>query len=76
MVVGENSGGREHVQVTPMSSPNINGPKNVSNNNSFGNINITVQNGGDLISMLESNPDRFNKLLKNGLKRGAFQGVM
>jgi tape measure domain-containing protein len=76
MVVGENSGGREHVQVTPMSSPNINGPKSVSNNNSFGNINITVQNGGDLISMLESNPDRFNKLLKNGLKRGAFQGVM
>jgi hypothetical protein len=27
MLVGENAGGRERVQVTPLSSPNINGPK-------------------------------------------------
>ena len=27
LMVGDNAGGREHVQVTPLSSPNINGPK-------------------------------------------------
>jgi hypothetical protein len=26
-MVGDNPGGREHVQVTPLSSANINGPK-------------------------------------------------
>lgn len=76
MMVGENAGGRERVQVTPLSSPNINGPKTTSRNVSFGNININVNNGGDLISMLEKNPDRFNQLLKTGLKRGALSGVI
>ena len=27
LLVGDNTGGREHVQVTPLSSPNINGPR-------------------------------------------------
>ena len=27
LLVGDNPGGREHVQVTPLSSPNINGPR-------------------------------------------------
>ena len=27
IMVGDNPGGREHVQVTPLSSPNINGPR-------------------------------------------------
>tara|TARA_R100001015_G_C4628888_1_gene189306 strand:+ start:580 stop:2232 length:1653 start_codon:yes stop_codon:yes gene_type:complete len=27
LLVGDNAGGREHVQVTPLSSPNINGPR-------------------------------------------------
>ena len=28
MVVGDNPGGRERVQVTPLSSPNVSGPTN------------------------------------------------
>jgi hypothetical protein len=38
MLVGENSGGRERVQVTPLSSPNINGPK--GNDGGSGAINF------------------------------------
>lgn len=38
MLVGENSGGKERVQVTPLSSPNINGPK--GNDGGGGTINF------------------------------------
>jgi len=39
IVVGDNPGGREHVSVTPMSSPNINGPNNSSVSHNY-SINI------------------------------------
>ena len=38
MVVGDNPGGRERVQVTPMSSPNINGPQG-------GNVVVNIHGG-------------------------------
>ncbi len=38
MVVGDNPGGRERVQVTPMSSPNISGPQN-------GNVVVNIHGG-------------------------------
>jgi tape measure domain-containing protein len=76
MMVGENAGGKERVQVTPLSSPNIDGPKNSSSNVSFGNINIVVNNGNDFANMLRNNPDEFNALMKEGLKRGALKGIV
>lgn len=75
MMVGENGGGRERVQVTPLSSPNYEGPRNTSNNVTYGNISISVQNGNDALDIL-TNPDKLNRLLKNGSRRGALQGVL
>ena len=41
LLVGENAGGREHVSVTPLSSPNINGPlNNPSNHSQTINLNL------------------------------------
>ena len=44
ITVGDNPGGRERVQVTPLSSPNLNGPQGGPINITFtGNVNMTRQ---------------------------------
>jgi hypothetical protein len=42
IMVGDNPGGRERVSVTPLSSPNINGPSN-----SLGNIDMSIHVSGN-----------------------------
>jgi hypothetical protein len=43
-LVGENTGGRELITVTPLSSPNINGPQ-IGGGDTY-NINISISNQG------------------------------
>ncbi len=45
LMVGENPGGREHVQVTPLSSPNIHGP---TNSPAGGQVSVNVHLNGDV----------------------------
>lgn len=52
IVVGDNPGGKEKVEITPLSSPNYNGPQNTSQYNNV-NIKQDINAGGELASMLE-----------------------
>lgn len=70
LVVGDNPGGRERVQVTPESSPNINGPKGA--NVSIGNLSINQD--VDFFEQIENNPEEFGKAFARALKRGALEG--
>lgn len=59
LMVGENPGGREHVQVTPLSSPNINGPSAMAGVQKT-EVNITI--AGDVYGV----EDLYIKLQKAG----------
>ena len=59
IMVGDNPGGRERVQVTPMSSPNINGPQG----------GITIQVNGNLVAS-EAEADRFAEIIAKRSKQG------
>ncbi len=59
LMVGENPGGREHVQVTPLSSPNINGPSPMPGAQRT-EVNITIT--GDVYGV----EDLYIKLQKAG----------
>ena len=65
IMVGDNPGGRERVQVTPLSSPNVAGPKGGSVNISF-NGNVLSQN------FIE---DEAIPMIKEAVRRGADIGV-
>jgi len=66
ITVGDNPGGRERVQVTPLSSPNFNGPKNNSN------INITF--AGNVMSR-DFIEDEAIPQIKEAIRRGADIGI-
>ena len=65
LMVGDNPGGQEHVQVTPLGSPNLNGPQG-------GGINITFSgnvNSSDFIEQ-EAIP-----MIKEAIRRGEDIGL-
>tara|TARA_Y100001938_G_C8100582_1_gene441381 strand:- start:2743 stop:4545 length:1803 start_codon:yes stop_codon:yes gene_type:complete len=64
IMVGDNAGGRERVQVTPLSSPNINGPQGAINISFTGNV-----MSQDFIES-EAIP-----MIKQAIRRGADIGV-
>jgi hypothetical protein len=70
MLVGENSGGRERVQVTPLSSPNINGPKGGSGGLV---INATIYNTGSAAKD-EAYTDRSLRALSEQIRQAVRQG--
>jgi hypothetical protein len=65
LVVGDNPGGREHVQVTPLSSPNFEGPQG-------GGVNITFS--GNILSQ-DFIEDEAIPMIKEAIRRGADIGV-
>ena len=83
IMVGDNAGGRERVQVTPLSSPNINGPQ--SNDNSLHihlNPSMTVMgsmNKKTMRKMNQQQQDSANKGVKQAVRelsaRGKLSGV-
>ena len=66
IIVGDNPGGRERVQVTPLSSPNVNGPQQM------GNINVTFT--GNVMSQ-EFIEDQAIPQIKEAIRRGADIGI-
>ena len=66
ITVGDNPGGRERVQVTPLSSPNFDGPRNNSN------INITFT--GNVMSR-DFIEDEAIPQIKDAIRRGADIGI-
>ena len=55
LMVGDNPGGRERVQVTPIGSPNVNGPQGSASSSSTMNLNIYDAVTGDrLVRMLRN----------------------
>jgi hypothetical protein len=73
IMVGDNPGGRERVQVTPLSSPNINGPSSRSLNFTF-NVapGATVDPRGLVRVFEEASRDG---LLDNAFRLLALQGA-
>ena len=65
LVVGDNPGGREHVQVTPLSSPNFEGPQGQSINVSF---------SGNVLSQ-DFIEDEAIPMIKQAIRRGADIGI-
>lgn len=65
LMVGDNPGGRERVQVTPIGSPNVNGP-------SGGNVNITFTGNVMTQSFIE---DEAIPAIKEAVRRGADIGI-
>jgi hypothetical protein len=61
IAVGDNPGGRERVQVTPLSSPNIDGPQ--------GGDNITVNVSGNVMTE-QFTEEQIIPALKEALRRG------
>ena len=66
IMVGDNPGGREHVQVTPLSSPNISGP------GSGGSINISIS--GNLLSQ-DYVENELADSIKDAIRRGTDFGI-
>ena len=66
IMVGDNPGGRERVQVTPLSSPNFDGPKSTEN------INITFS--GNVMSRDFIEREAIPKI-KDAIRRGADIGI-
>ena len=66
ILVGDNPGGRERVQITPISSPNIAGPQN------GGAINITFS--GNVMSD-EFIEEQAIPQIKEAIRRGADLGI-
>ena len=65
IIVGDNPGGREHVQVTPLSSPNIEGPQGGG---------VVVNFTGNVISQ-DFIEDEAIPMIKEAIRRGADIGV-
>lgn len=70
IMVGDNSGGRERVQVTPLSSPNINGPKG---GGSGLVINATIYNTGSA-ARDEAYTDRALRQIAEQVRQAVRQG--
>lgn len=72
LLVGDNPGGRERVQVTPQSSPNVNGPRQ--------GVNVSmpiIVNGNvteDSLREIEQSRDKQVKWVKNTLRELQLQG--
>lgn len=67
MVVGDNPGGREQVDITPVSSPNINGPK--ENDKGGGGINIVFNFPNKPMMFNAESIDEFIKIIKPKLEK-------
>jgi len=52
-LLGDNPGGRERVQVTPLSSPNINGPQGGMNINFYGPVTNEAYVRDELIPQIQ-----------------------
>ena len=65
IMVGDNVGGQEHVQITPLSSPNINGPQR-------GSVNISFS--GNVISQ-DFIENEAIPMIKEAVRRGADIGI-
>jgi len=65
IMVGDNPGGRELVQVTPLSSPNINGPKIVY----LAPISIDIDSGPIYKGLLKASEDGFALIDENAIVR-------
>ena len=65
IMVGDNPGGREHVQVTPISSPNVEGPQ--------GSSNITLNISAPLVD--DTVVDSIIPAIKEAIRRGEDIGV-
>ena len=66
IMVGDNPGGRERVQVTPLSSPNVAGPQ--------GGGSITVNVSGNLMSS-EYVEEELSDQIKEAIRRGTDFGI-
>ena len=65
MMVGENPGGRERVSVTPLSSPNIDGPQG-------GGSNVTLNISAPLVD--DTVVDSIIPAIREALRRGESLG--
>ena len=73
LLVGDNPGGRERVQVTPLSSPNINGPQGQSIN---ADMSVIINGNADAstVSMISANQENRLKELRSMLQELNFRG--
>jgi len=71
--VGDNPGGRERVQITPLSSPNINGPKEGLSVDMSVTINGTADES--TVAAIEEGRERQLEQLKEDLRTLSYQGV-
>lgn len=68
IMVGDNPGGREHVQVTPTSSPNYNGPKSGNMSVSMGNVYINGNADASTVSALNMSREKQLRQMRQMLK--------
>ena len=66
IIVGDNPGGRERVQVTPLSSPNIEGPQ--------GETSVVVNVSGNVMTQ-DFVEDELAEAIKEAARRGTDFGI-